>query len=57
MARLIDHYLSETTMSILVGFLLAWLAIWAGAWFFVIVGMAIVKLTDFITSLFEGKWQ
>lgn len=44
-------------MSILVGFLLAWLAIWAGAWFFVIVGMAIVKLTDFITSLFEGKWQ
>lgn len=44
-------------MSILVGFLLACLAIWAGAWLFVIAGMAVVKLTDFVTSLFKGKWQ
>lgn len=57
MTKLIDHYLSETAMSILVGFLLACLAIWAGAWLFAIAGMAVVKLTDFVTSLFKGKWQ
>ena len=44
-------------MSILTSVALIGLAIWAAAWTIVIVGMAVVKLTDRITSLFKGKWQ
>ena len=44
-------------MSILASIALIGLAIWAGAWTIVIVGMAVVKLTDRVTSLFKGKWQ
>lgn len=44
-------------MSIVASVVLIGLAIWAAAWTIAIVGMAVVKLTDFVTSLFKGKWQ
>ena len=44
-------------MSIIASIALIGLAIWVGAWTIVIAGMAVVKLTDRITSLFKGKWQ
>ena len=44
-------------MSIITSIILIALAYWLGSWLIVGVGMACVKLTDFITSLFKGKWQ
>ena len=44
-------------MSILASVALIGLAIWAAAWTIVIVGMAVGKLTDYITSFFKGKWR
>ena len=44
-------------MSILASVALIGLAIQAAAWAIVIVGMAVVKLADCITSFFKGKWQ
>ena len=44
-------------MSIVISGALIGLAIWAVAWAMVIAGMAVVKLADYITSFFKGKWQ
>ena len=44
-------------MSIVISIALIGLAIQVGAWAMVIVGMAVVKLADYITSFFKGKWQ
>ena len=44
-------------MSIVASIILIALACWLVSWLLVGVGMAVVKLTDFITSLFKGKWQ
>lgn len=44
-------------MPIITSIILIALACWAAGWLIVGVGMACVKLTDFITSLFKGKWQ
>ena len=44
-------------MSIVASVALIGLAVWAAAWTIVIVGMAVVKLTDFVTSHLKGKWQ
>lgn len=44
-------------MPIITSIILIALACWLVSWLLVGVGMAVVKLTDFITSLFKGKWQ
>ena len=44
-------------MSIVISIALIGLATQVGAWAMVIAGMAVVKLADYITSFFKGKWQ